>query len=147
MVGRGPLLAEVEKLAAQLGVGDRVRFHGYVPLGPELRRLYEAADLLVHSSATEGFPQVIFEAMAAGLPVVTTAAGGVPTLLEDGVNAILVPRDDARALTAGVERLLDSPDLQRQLASGGLRLVRDHTLELESERILQIWDSHFLDRA
>jgi len=143
VVGRGPLLAEAESLARRLGVSDRVRLRGYVPHGPELQRLYEAADLLVLSSASEGFPQVILEAMARGLPVVTTAAGGIPALLDDGVNAILVPCNDADALTAGVERVLDDPGLQERLRSAGLRFAREHTLELESERLLRIWDSHF----
>src|SRR5262249_10640602 len=64
VVGRGPRRGELESLARRLGVADRVRFRGYVPFGPALWKLYDAAAVLVLSSATEGFPQVILEAMA-----------------------------------------------------------------------------------
>jgi glycosyltransferase involved in cell wall biosynthesis len=141
VAGEGPLRAETEALAKRLGLWDRVRFHGYVPHGPELAALYRAADLLVHSSAAEGFPQVILEAMASGVPVVASAAGGIPFALTDGANALLAPIDDAGALAAAAERALADPQLRARLSAGGLAFARAHTLERESARLLGIWDS------
>ncbi|HXZ86757.1 MAG TPA: glycosyltransferase family 4 protein, partial [Myxococcota bacterium] len=88
-------------------------------------------------------PQVILEAMAAGVPVVSTSAGGIPGSLDHGANAVLVPCDDADALAAGVERVLDDPELAARLRSAGQRFAAEHTLELESQRLLRAWDSHF----
>lgn len=141
VAGRGPLLAEVERLAKDLGVSECVRFLGYVPWGPKLRELYAGADALLHTSATEGFPQVFLEAMAAGLPIVTTAAGGIPDLLEDGAQALLVRSGDAESLAAALERLFDDPALAERLRAAGLELARAHTLELEAERFLRLWDA------
>jgi glycosyltransferase involved in cell wall biosynthesis len=139
VVGRGPLLAALRAQAQGLGLADAVRFHGYVPQGPALRKLYESADLLLHSSSSEGFPQVFLEAMAAGLPIATTAAGGIPSALADGVHALLVPCGDAPALAAAAERILADPALASRLANAGLDFARAHTLERETERLLELW--------
>src|SRR5262249_18738903 len=141
VAGRGPLLEQLERLAKQLGVSDRVRFLGYVPSGPKLQELYRGADLLLHTSATEGFPQVFLEAMAAGLPIVTTAAGAIPALLADGGPALPARSGDAEPLAAAVERVLEDTALADRLRNEGLGFARAHTLELEAERFLELWDA------
>jgi len=128
-VGRGPLEAETSRRAAGL-----VDFRGYVPHGPELLALYRGAHAFVHVSRTEGVPQVLIEALAAGPPVVATAVGGVPGLLEGGRAGLLVPPDDLRALVAAVERLAAEPGLRSRLASRGLEIARAHTMEAEVAR-------------
>src|SRR5690606_6967933 len=85
-VGQGPLRAELERLHAQLELGDRFRFLGY---RDDVERLLAGADLVVMASVFEGFPLAVMEALAAGVPVVATRVGGVPEAITDGVEGIL----------------------------------------------------------
>jgi len=127
--GRGPLEAETAGRAGAL-----VDFRGYVPHGPELLALYREAHAFLHVSRTEGVPQVLIEALAAGLPVVATAVGGVEGLLDGGSAGVLVPPDDLQALLAAIERLAADPELRRRLALRGLEIARAHTMEAEVAR-------------
>jgi glycosyltransferase involved in cell wall biosynthesis len=100
-------------------LGAFVTFAGHVPYGPALFDLYDAHDILVLPSFTEGFPQVILEAMARGLPVVATSVGGVPRIIRDGVNGRLVPPGDPEAFAGAVTALLgDAPGAARLAAAG-----------------------------
>jgi glycosyltransferase involved in cell wall biosynthesis len=95
LIGEGQELATLQQLAMRLGLADRVRFHGAVA---DAARLYRAFDVVALSSRTEGTPIVLFEAMAAGTPVVATAVGGVPDVVTDS-TAVLVPSEDPAALS------------------------------------------------
>ena len=97
--------------------------------------LYRSAGALLHVSWTEGVPQVLHEAFAAGLPVVATAVGGVPEAT-DGA-ALLVPPGDADAAAAALTRLEREPELRRELVERGLERVRARTLEAESARVAE----------
>ncbi|MBW3609667.1 MAG: glycosyltransferase [Actinobacteria bacterium] len=97
VAGDGPLADALRRRATELGVADAVRLHGYVASGPALQELYRDAHALVHVSLTEGLPQVLHEAHAAGLPIVATDVGGVRGALSDGSAGLLVPPRDARA--------------------------------------------------
>jgi glycosyltransferase involved in cell wall biosynthesis len=103
IVGDGERRAELEKLAAEMVPGDAVRFTGW---RSDLPILYADLDAVVISSHNEGTPVSLIEAMAAGVPVVSTAVGGVPDLLEGGALGALVPPDDADALAAGIRAAL-----------------------------------------
>ncbi len=105
MVGDGPERADAEAIVTALGLDHRVAFLGLVP---DAGRLVRAFDVLVLSSRTEGTPIVALEAMAAGVPVVATAVGGVPDLLDGGAGR-LVPPDDPPALAAAVDDLIGDP--------------------------------------
>jgi glycosyltransferase involved in cell wall biosynthesis len=105
--GEGPLEAELRAYAKKLGIGGRVLFAGYVdnPMA-----CYAAADLVVSSSLSEGFGNVLIEAMAAGVPVVSTdAPHGPREILADGRFGPLVPIGDAKALAAAMTEMLDHP--------------------------------------
>ena len=104
-VGDGPDRPALEAAAARLGVADRVRFHGLVP---DAWRLLRAFDVLLLSSRSEGTPMILLEAMFAGVPIVSTAVGGVPDLLGEG-SARLVRAGDTRALGAALADVLDDP--------------------------------------
>lgn len=99
MVGDGPERTRLVRLAQRLGLDERVRWHGAMPRAVAC---FAGLDLLVLSSRTEGTPLVLLEAMAAGVPIVATAVGGVPDMLPDG-HALLVP-PDAPALAAAIRR-------------------------------------------
>jgi glycosyltransferase involved in cell wall biosynthesis len=115
----------VPKLSDELGIIDRVRLTGRVSV-EQLVGLYNEAEVLVSPSLYEGFGLPAAEAMACGTPVLATTAGAFPEVIEDGVSGLLVPPRDARALAAGIERLLDDTTLRRRLAEEGRRRIAGH---------------------
>jgi glycosyltransferase involved in cell wall biosynthesis len=138
LVGDGSAAGGFKERVRQMGLESSVQFHAYVPFGPQLRALYERATVFVlPSNESEGFPKVIMEAMATGLPVVATAGAGIPFLVKDGVHALLVPPRDPSALAEAVERVLSDEDLYHRLSVAGLDLARQHTLEAQREKMLE----------
>ncbi|MEU9830632.1 glycosyltransferase [Streptosporangium sp. NPDC048047] len=113
LAGTGPLHEQVVRMVARLG-SDAVRFLGPVA---DAARLIAAADLLVLGSSHEGLPVVVMEAFAAGVPVVCTAVGGVPDLVDDGRNGLLVPPGDPHALAGGILAAM-RPETHERLRRG-----------------------------
>jgi glycosyltransferase involved in cell wall biosynthesis len=107
IVGDGELRAALEGHAATLGLGRHVRFLGW---RRDLATIYAATDVFVLTSRNEGTPVALIEAMASGVPGVSTDVGGVPTVLADDSMGVRVPLDDDAAFVAGVVRLLEAPD-------------------------------------
>jgi glycosyltransferase involved in cell wall biosynthesis len=114
LAGRGPMRESIIQGIEQRGLNAHVRVFGLVP---QASRLIAAADLLVLSSYHEGLPVVVMEAMAAGVPVVSPAVGGVPDLIKSGVNGILTEPGSAEDLASGLLRAMQ-PDVHRRLRSG-----------------------------
>jgi glycosyltransferase involved in cell wall biosynthesis len=138
LVGDGPLRAQIEARVEDLALADVVDVRGYVPIDGELPALYKSSDAFLHVSWTEGVPQVLFEAFAAGLPVVATDVGGVAQAV-DGA-ALLVPPGDVLAASRALQRLAGDVSLRRDLIRQGLERVRDHTLEAETRRLALFLD-------
>lgn len=113
VIAGGDPPAEVQALAAPLATA--VEFPGFVRGAAKLHALQQAA-LLVLPSYAEGMPVAVLEALAAGLPVVTTPVGGIPDFFVDGVNGLLTPPGDAAALAAALNRLLADPTLCAEMA-------------------------------
>ena len=120
IAGDGPGRADLEAEIARLGLGQAVALLG---TRPDVDELLAASDVFVLSSASEGLPMSVLEAMAAGLPVVASAVGGVPELVRDGETGLLVPPGDAAALGAALARLVADPALAGRLGAAGRRLV------------------------
>ncbi|CAG1004744.1 phosphatidyl-myo-inositol dimannoside synthase [Myxococcaceae bacterium] len=138
-VGEGPDREALESRVAELGLGDRVRFAGGVNQD-EILPFYSAADAFALVSFAEGIPVVLMEAMAMELPCVTTFTAGIPELVRDGVDGLLVAQSDVEGTAAALERLLDDPDLRVRLgASGRARVVRDWRLDASVERLAEIF--------
>lgn len=116
LVGDGPLRPAVESRIRELGLEEEVSFLG---IRDDIPELLAEADIFVLPSDWEGVPLTVLEAMAAGKPVIATAVGGVPELVEDGVTGILVPPRDARALAQEIIRLARDPDLRRAMGEAG----------------------------
>jgi glycosyltransferase involved in cell wall biosynthesis len=121
LAGDGELRSEVEQLARTLGVSDRLRLLGYID---DLGSWYGAFDVFLLTSANEGTPVVAIEALAAGVPVVATDAGGTSTVVDDGETGLLAPIGDVSALAAHIERLRADDELRRRLGAEGARRVR-----------------------
>lgn len=113
----------IRRIAA-LGLEDAVRFAGFLPQH-EMPGLYAALDVLAHPSVEEPFGLVLVEAMACARPVVAVGEGGVPEIISDGVDGLLVPREQPAALAAALVRVLRDPALAEQLAHSGRARARD----------------------
>src|SRR5215218_10401681 len=133
IVGDGQLENQLRAEADRFG--DAVRFCGHVPNGPELFKLYRASDIFVHVARTEGLPQVLTEAQAAGLPIVATDVGGVRAGLGDGDEALLVPPDNPEALAAAITRLASDGDLRAVFRERGFARAQTLTLERQAARV------------
>lgn len=112
MVGEGPLRSWLEAEIRHRQLESIVRLHGSEP---DARRVYAAFDLFVQASETEGLPNVVLEAAAAGLPIVATAVGGTEEVLTAGQDALLVNSGDAPALAGAIRRLADDRELRQRL--------------------------------
>ena len=121
IVGDGPDRAAVEAEIRAAGLEGVVELAGE---RHDVPRLLADADVFVLSTRSEGAPLSVLEAMAAGLPVVASAVGGVPEIVADGATGLLVPPDDAAALAAALEQLLADAALRRRLGAAGRERVR-----------------------
>lgn len=130
VVGEGPMRTALEQRLEELGVAGGAVLHGYVPIDGGLLEMYRKAEVFLHVSFTEGLPQVLFEAFAAGAPVVATDVGGVAEAA--GRAAVLIPPDDAEAAVEAVLRVHEDPELRRSLVLAGAQRARAHTLESEA---------------
>ncbi len=121
LVGDGPELAAPRRLATELGVGERVHFAGYQDRPEHYLHLM---DIFALTSRMEGMPLAILEAWAAGRPVISTRVGGVPAIVTDGQNGLLIDSGDEEALTRALRRLITRPDEARRLGDSGQNLAR-----------------------
>jgi glycosyltransferase involved in cell wall biosynthesis len=142
--GEGPMEGKLRERLQALGVADRADLRGYMPIDGGLMDLYRSSDALLHVSWTEGMPQVLLEAFAAGLPMVATSVGGVPEAVGDA--GLLVEPGDAGAAAAALERLAADPELRARLAAEGTSRVRGLTLEAESGRVAAFLDRYLRKR-
>ena len=134
-------LDEVERSIASMGLADRVRVHGWME--PRRRdELLARAGVFALPSHAEGLPMGVLEAMAAGCAVVASAVGGIPDVVEDGVNGLLVPAGDTQALARAIRRLVDDPAFARRLgAAARATIAARFGTEPMLERIEQLYQS------
>ena len=121
VAGAGSEEANLRALADELKI-ENVRFLGFVA-HRDLPRLYDENDIFVNGSRVDNFPGALLEASAAGLVVVSSAAGGIPFMYQDGENALLVEPGDWQALARALERVLQEPRLAAKLARAGVSLA------------------------
>jgi glycosyltransferase involved in cell wall biosynthesis len=127
IVGDGPLRAALEQCAERQGLLRQVEFLG---MRTDVYNLMKAFDAFVLPSLHEGVPMVLLEAMALGVPIVASGVGGIPEILEDKREALLVPARDARALARGMEVLAGSSETRA-------RLVRAARVRVETQFSIQ----------
>ncbi|HEX6724967.1 MAG TPA: glycosyltransferase [Gaiella sp.] len=131
VLGDGPERAALERRAAELGVSNRVRFLG-AGTRDDVIALFRAVDAALLTSAWENLPHTLLEALAAGTPVIATAVGGIPEVVRDGENGLLVPPRDAAAIASAIDRLVHDGALRASLAAAAAPSVE----ELAEPRIL-----------
>lgn len=138
--GTGRLESDLKRLATERGVGDSVRFLGFVP-DEELPSLYSSVDVFVLPSEYEGFGIVFMEAMACGTPVVGTDVGGVPTAVADGETGYLVAQDDVEGLAGRIGELLSDQDAYRTKAVASRERAEAHDWAAIASRVESVYRS------
>jgi glycosyltransferase involved in cell wall biosynthesis len=138
LLGDGPDRPGLEEKAAALGLDSRARF-----LGPQPRErvleLFRAADASLLSSSWENFPHTVVESLAVGTPVISTAVGGVPEVVRDGTNGLLVAAGDSEGLADAIRRFFGDEALRQRLragAAGSLQRFAPERVYTEIERVL-----------
>ena len=122
IVGDGPERVRIQDSIRSLGIEERVRCCG---VRKNMRHVYDSIDYLVIPSLTEGLPYVMLEAMACGIPVLATAVGDIPLLVQDGRTGYLVKPGDTTGLTRRMHDLITMPEAARAMAHEGRRLVNE----------------------
>jgi len=137
LIGEGPMRAELAERAAELGLALSIRLPGHVP---SLFEVLRKSAVFVCSSRTEGFPTVVLEAMAAGVPVVASNVGGVPELIKDRVNGFLFESENQEQLATLMEGLLLDKGTARAVAARAReRVRREFRFEDTVERIERLY--------
>jgi glycosyltransferase involved in cell wall biosynthesis len=139
LVGEGDQMPLLRELVRSLGREDRIRLLGY---RPDIREVYEALDVYALSSLREGLPNVLLEALALEVPVVATRIAGVPRLIRDGENGLLVEPGSAEALTRALARLLGDAGLREQLRRAGRDTVEQgYSFARRMDKVRALYDN------
>ena len=137
LVGDGPLRRQLEEFCTQQSIYD-VEFLGKLAHRDALKHIADS-DVFILTSVEEGIPIVIIEALALGKPVIATAVGGIPEVVKDGVNGILVPPKSAEHIAKALERLLSDSGLRRKLGEAAAESVKDYTWSKIAEKYERIY--------
>jgi glycosyltransferase involved in cell wall biosynthesis len=137
-LGDGPELSRLQNLSEQLGISDRVIFH---PHTETMRDYYEAIDMLILPSRSEGLPNVVLEALSFGVPVVASNVGALNEVITDGESGWLLPPGDIAALTEAVVYALSNQEQRRRAQEAGKVLMKEKFDPLSrGERIIALYD-------
>jgi glycosyltransferase involved in cell wall biosynthesis len=138
IAGDGEERPRLERLIDELGLRDRVRLLGFCA---DPRDVYEALDLFVLSSLREGLPNVLLEAMALAVPVVSTNIAGIPRLIQDDANGLLVSAERLEELTGALARLAGNPALRTRLGEAGRQTVEQrYSFAQRMQKIAELYD-------
>ena len=139
MAGSGPERQALEELACTLGVADAVTFTGRMD-NEAMGAIYQSADVMINASLADNMPISILEALASGVPVVSTDVGGVPYLVEHGKTALLVPAKDPPAMANAILALLNEPARAAQIREAGIESVRQYTWPNVRAQLLRVYE-------
>jgi colanic acid/amylovoran biosynthesis glycosyltransferase len=141
IVGDGEDRETLGMHVARLGLEDHVAFEG--PIGHDrIRDYYATSDLFVLASFAEGLPVVLMEAMAMGVPVVSTTVAGIPELIRHERDGLLVAPSDVEGLAAAIAKLIDDPDLRARLSASARRVVETrYNLQANVAQLEQVFRS------
>ncbi len=143
IAGSGPMQAELIRLTAELGLSAAVSFTGRLD-NERIATLYHGADLMLNPSLADNMPISVLEALACGVPVVSTKVGGIPFLLEHGRTALLVPPGEDQPMAEAALRLLMDIELAQALSAAGIATVRQFTWPRVREQLFTVYNSVLL---
>jgi glycosyltransferase involved in cell wall biosynthesis len=136
LIGQGPLEPETRRLASELGLDGTVLFAGF---RADAHRLAAEVDVFTLSSTYEGLPIALIEAMALGRPCVATSVGGIPEVVRDSSQGVLVPPRDPEALAGGLVRLLADPGLRARMGAAARERALDFDIRKAVRRMEQVY--------
>jgi glycosyltransferase involved in cell wall biosynthesis len=136
IAGSGPEEREIRQLISEMGLTSCVYMLGF---RADVAEVMTALDVFMISSKTEGLGTIVIEAFAAGVPVVATRAGGIPELVEDGINGILCPVGDEVALCASVRRIFEEPGLALRLGAAGKERAHRFSFRSTAAQTLEVY--------
>ena len=137
LVGDGPEREALARLASRLGIEGKLTMAGFQR---DTKPYYSLATLMAVSSHTEGSPNVVLEAMAAGLPIAATAVGGIPEILEEGLTGLMVPPRNPDAMASAILRILTDPEMRLRLgAAARLRAESNFTPEVYKRSLVEFY--------
>ncbi|MCX6819798.1 MAG: glycosyltransferase [Candidatus Adlerbacteria bacterium] len=134
ILGTGPDETALRALAKKEGVESRVKFLGYVP-HDDMPRYLHTADIFIRPSRSEGQGASFIEAMAAGLPIIATAVGGIPDFLQDGETGFVVDVDSPQSIAAVVGHMIENPEEMGRVARQGQELSKSYEWGILAERM------------
>ncbi|MFV0476228.1 MAG: glycosyltransferase family 4 protein [Parahaliea sp.] len=138
IAGSGPCLTNLQQLADELGVRSYIDFAGRLDRTGVVA-LYQQADVMLNPARVDNMPNSLLEAMACGLPIVSTRVGGVPYIIEDGRNGLLVPIDGWQQMAQAVLKLVNDPTLADALADAGLQQCQSYEWPLVREQWFELY--------
>ena len=140
VVGDGREQKPMEQQASQLGIRERVYFAGFQGNCTEWMQMF---DCLVQPSLTEGTPNAVLEALFLKVPVIASAVGGVPDLIVDGRNGLLVPPVDVDQLAIAMKKMWSSPELKNEFAVAAAEFTREYTSDHQRKKLIEVYDEVF----
>lgn len=142
LLGDGPDRPVLEQRVVAEGLSDHVVFEGAVNQD-RIPEFLKEADAFVLASFAEGIPVALMEAMASEIPCLSTVIAGIPELIRDGIDGLLVSPSDEQALTAALRRLMDDPELRRRLGTAGRqRVIERFNLEKNVKALAEVYQCH-----
>ena len=115
---------EFQKLVMDNNLQEKVQIKGWIS-GDKKNEIFQASDVLILPSYSEGLPMSILEAMAVGLPIISTPVGGIPEAVEDGVNGFLIQPGDYKALAEKIDILANDKQLREQMGQNGYKIAKE----------------------
>lgn len=140
IAGSGYEEKDLKNLVNELNIKDSVTFTGRVD-NQDMPTLYQNSDIMLNASLVDNMPIAILEALACGVPVVSTDAGGIPYLVEHGKTALLVPKKDPSAMAEAVLSLLNDESRMKQIRNNGLESIQQYTWPNVKDNLLSVYEA------
>jgi len=140
IAGSGPQLSELQSLAKELDIEHAVEFVGRLE-PDDMAALYRSADMMINPSNVDNMPNSILESLACGVPVLTTSAGGIPYMVEQGRTAVLVSPGDVDAMASEGIRLLQDPKIRQKMADEGLSEAQKYAWSMVKSQWLECYET------
>lgn len=144
IIGDGPERKEIEDLVEKKNLQNKITFTGF---RKNIREILPALDVFLFTSQTEGLGTSVLDAMAAGVPIVATNAGGVSEMVNHEQNGLLFPIKDVPQLTSGVLKMLDDPGLVEKLIAGGKKTVQQFSKQKTAQTTVELYKDILKEKA